>query len=90
MAKYNNVPCTAKYSIIQVGERVKTAEELEEAEAARLQALERQRLVRMSGDDLGDDAGGGADLPAGGYARKRAKKRKLEQKADAEASGEGH
>ena len=73
--------------MLQVGDRTKTAEELEEAEAARLQALENRRQILMSGDDLGDDMPEPDELPAGGYARQRAKKRKQEQEAEKEGSG---
>ena len=73
--------------MIQVGDRAKTAEELEAAEAARLRALEKRRQTLMSGDDLGDDLQEPDELPAGGYARQRAKKRKQEHEAEKEGSG---
>ena len=60
---------------------------MEEAEAARLQGLERKRQTLMSGDDLGDDLQEPEELPAGGYARKRAKRRQLEQEAEERGSG---
>lgn len=66
---------------MQAGERLKTAEELETAELARLQNLERQRQLRMSGDDLGGPESLEDKLPAGGYARKRAKRQREEEEA---------
>lgn len=75
--------------VLQVGERAKTSEEMDKAEAARLQALERQRKAKMSGDDLGDEGlKADEDLPAGGYARRRAKRQKMELEAANPVSGD--
>ncbi|KAK9839415.1 hypothetical protein WJX81_000656 [Elliptochloris bilobata] len=72
-----------------VGDRTHTAEELAEAEAQRLQALEaaRQRRMRaapagVGGDDPDDDCEAAGDkdaaAPAGGYAARRHKRRRAE------------
>ena len=74
---------------LQAGERSKTAEESEAAELTRLQALERQRQTRMSGDDLGGPDSLEDSLPAGGYARKRAKRQREQEDAKAEGDDSG-
>lgn len=80
---------------LQVGERTKTAEELAEAEAARLQALEASRLKRMhasGGDDDGKDGDAvadGAPLAAGGYAARRQKRQRREAAATVAAGPSG-
>lgn len=82
-------------SSVQVSDRTKTPEELAELERVRLEALEQQRLKRMSaaaGVEDGD-ADGDADRaePAqatGGYAARRLKRRKLMSDMDHGPSGE--
>ena len=79
---------------MQVSDRTKTPEELAELERVRLEALEQQRLKRMSaaaGAEDGD-ADGDADRaePAqatGGYAARRQKRRKLMSDVDHGPSG---
>lgn len=65
------------------------AEELAELERQRLEVLEAQRRRRQEGDEGGSDedegegegrpAAAAADLPAGGYARRRAKRARREE-----------
>lgn len=82
-------------SSVQVSDRTKTPEELSKLERARLEALEKQRLKRMSaaaGAEDGD-ADGDADRaePAqaiAGYAARRQKRRKLMSDVDHGPSGE--
>ena len=82
-------------SSVQVSDRTKTPEELSELERARLEALEKQRLKRMSaaaGAEDGD-ADGDPDRvePAqaiAGYAARRQKRRKLMSDVDQGPSGE--
>lgn len=70
----------------QVGEATKSAEEVQQQQQQRLEALERGRLKRMAPQDEGapqeGEAGDGA-APPGGYAARRLKQRRLEAAATA-------
>ena len=79
---------------LQVSDRTKTAEELAELERLRLEALEKQRLKRMTAAASGEN--GDADEPdaepaqaTGGYAARRQKRRKLSSEAEAEFGPSG-
>ena len=76
----------------QVSDRTKTPEELAELERARLEALEKQRLKRMTA--AADAEAREAEEPAGepvqatgGYAARRQKRRKLVLDAENGPSG---
>ena len=66
----------------QVSDRTKTPEELAEQERARLEALEKQRLKRMTAAAdaearEGEEPAGEPAQATGGYAARRQKRRKL-------------
>lgn len=72
---------------LQVSDRTKTSEELAELERLRLEALEKQRLKRMTaaaGTEIGDadEADAKPAQAAGGYAARRQKRQKLMMEAD--------
>ena len=79
---------------LQVSDRTKTAEELAELERVRLEALEKQRLKRMTAaasaeNGNADEADAEPAQAKGGYAARRQKRRKLSTDAEAEFGPSG-
>ena len=90
---HSGIAHTSHCACEQVSDRTKTPEELAELERARLEALEKQRLKRMTAAAdaearEGEEPAGEPALATGGYAARRQKRQKLVLDAENGPSGE--